>query len=143
MLKEKLFKRGYAAIEDFLGFEYNEHLSKDSLDNLMDEVYQKMPESTLYKYFAKYNIENTSTVKEFLSMHKGQKISLMTPNGCVDLDGNGTNALLSGQPTNAYPGTNCYAVKVEAVRLLEQKVIRSVFNTIHDSWFILTDYSEF
>lgn len=58
LLKEELFKRGYAAIEEFLGFKYNEHWSKDSIDNLMDEVYQQMPESTLYKYFAKYNIEN-------------------------------------------------------------------------------------
>ena len=87
-------------------------------------------------------VENTNTVKEFLSMHKGQKVSLMTPDGCVNLDENGTNVLLSGQPTNVYPGTNCYAVKVAAIRLLEQKVIRSVFNTMYNSWFLLTDYND-
>ena len=43
-LKRELFDWGYDYIEEFLGCEIDYDWDKDTIDNLMDEVYQQMPE---------------------------------------------------------------------------------------------------
>lgn len=53
-LKAKLFAWGHAAIEDFLNFEYDMSLSKDAIENLMNQVFDQMPDDVFEQFYAKY-----------------------------------------------------------------------------------------
>ena len=55
-LKSELFNWGYDYIEEFLGYEIDYDWEKDTLDNLMDEVYQQMPEEELEVFYMKFCI---------------------------------------------------------------------------------------
>ena len=52
-LKKELFMRGSEAIEDFLGTEHYS-LEKDSLEKMMEETADQMPENLLFNYYYKY-----------------------------------------------------------------------------------------
>lgn len=56
-LKKELFDWGYDYIEEFLGFEIDYNWDKDTIDNLMDEVYEQMPKEKLEVFYQKFNIE--------------------------------------------------------------------------------------
>ena len=56
-LKRELFDWGYDYIEEFLGCEIDYDWDKDTIDNLMDEVYQQMPEEELEVFYQKFCIE--------------------------------------------------------------------------------------
>lgn len=56
-LKKALFDWGWDHIEEFLGFEVDSNWDKDTIDNLMDEVYQQTPEEELEVFYQKFNIE--------------------------------------------------------------------------------------
>ena len=55
-LKKAIFNMGHTDyIEEFLGYEISStDYSKDELDNLMDEVYQQMPDEELEVFYTKY-----------------------------------------------------------------------------------------
>lgn len=55
-LKRELFSWGLDYIEEFLGFEADGY-SSDELENLMDQVYENMPEDELEEFYAKFCIE--------------------------------------------------------------------------------------
>lgn len=52
-LKSELFANGMYAIDDFIGYEcpYND---KDTIDNLLDEIAEQMPDEIMDVYFNKY-----------------------------------------------------------------------------------------
>lgn len=56
-LKRKLFNWGYDYIEEFLGYEIDYGWEKDTLDNLMDEVYEQMPEEELEVFYEKFCVK--------------------------------------------------------------------------------------
>ena len=56
-LKRELFNCGYDDIEKFLGYEIDYDWEKDTLDILMDEAYQQMPEEELEVFYQKFCIE--------------------------------------------------------------------------------------
>ena len=56
-LKSALFDWGYDYIEEFLGYEIDYDWEKDTLDNLMDEAYQQMPEEELEVFYEKFLIK--------------------------------------------------------------------------------------
>lgn len=51
--KKVLFMHGHEAVEDFLGFETEEE-DKDALDDLLDQVYEQMPEDIYHAFVQKY-----------------------------------------------------------------------------------------
>lgn len=54
--KKRVFNMGPDYVEEFLGYQVDAaEYSKDELDNLMDEVYQQMPEEELDVFYAKYD----------------------------------------------------------------------------------------
>lgn len=57
-LKRELFLQGYDAIEEFLGYsDCVAGLSKNGIENLMDQTYAQMPDDVLVEFYEKYNIE--------------------------------------------------------------------------------------
>ena len=56
-LKSALFDWGIDYIEEFLGFEVDPDLEKDTIDNAMDEVYEQMPEEELEMFYEKFLIK--------------------------------------------------------------------------------------
>lgn len=56
-LKSELFNWGYGYIEEFLGFEIDCDWEKDTIDNVMDEVYEQMPDEELEVFYRKFNIK--------------------------------------------------------------------------------------
>lgn len=56
-LKSELFSWGYEYVEEFLGYEIDYNWEKDTLDNLMDEVYGQMPNEELEVFYQKFNIK--------------------------------------------------------------------------------------
>lgn len=56
-LKKELFMRGDDTIVGFLGYSDDiTGLSKDAIENLMDETYAQMPDDVLVDFYEKYNI---------------------------------------------------------------------------------------
>lgn len=53
-LKQQLFMAGTEALEDFAGIDIPEYYEKDSIDNLLDETYDQMPEEELIAFYEKY-----------------------------------------------------------------------------------------
>ena len=57
-LKSALFDAGTDAIGDFLGIDLSapgyDGMGKDAIDNLMDQIYEQMPQEELEKFFARY-----------------------------------------------------------------------------------------
>lgn len=51
--KSILFTKSHDAIEDFLGFE-TQHTDKDVLNNLLDQVYEQMPDDVYRAFVHKY-----------------------------------------------------------------------------------------
>ena len=50
--------QGYDAIEEFLGYSDRvAGLSKNGIENLMDQTYAQMPDDVLVEFYEKYNIE--------------------------------------------------------------------------------------
>ena len=57
-LKRELFIWGDDYIEEFLGYSDDvDRLSKDEIENLMDETYAEMPDDVLEEFFLKFNIK--------------------------------------------------------------------------------------
>lgn len=57
-LKKQLFIWGKDRIEEFLGYSDNiTGLSKDAIENLMDETYSQMPDDVLEEFYQKYLID--------------------------------------------------------------------------------------
>lgn len=57
-LKRELFIWGDDYIEEFLGYSDDvDRLSKDEIENLMDETYAQMPDDVLEEFFLKFNIK--------------------------------------------------------------------------------------
>lgn len=56
-LKAVLFSWGYDYIEEFLGYEIDYDWEKDTIDGLMDEVYEQMNEEELEAFYQKFNIK--------------------------------------------------------------------------------------
>ena len=57
-LKRELFMRGKDCIEEFLGFSDDiSGLSKDEVENLMDETYAQMPGDVLQEFYEQFNIK--------------------------------------------------------------------------------------
>lgn len=57
-LKRELFLQGYDAIEEFLGYSDRvAGLSKNGIENLIDQTYAQMPDDVLAEFYEKYNIE--------------------------------------------------------------------------------------
>ena len=57
-LKRELFLQGYDAIEEFLGYSDRvTGLSKNGIENLIDQTYAQMPDDVLAEFYEKYNIE--------------------------------------------------------------------------------------
>lgn len=57
-LKRELFIWGNDYIEEFLGYSDDvDRLSKDEIENLMDEAYAQMPDDVLEEFFEKFNIK--------------------------------------------------------------------------------------
>lgn len=57
-LKRELFMWGNDRIEEFLGYSEDvAGLSKDEIENLMDETYAQMPDDVLMEFYEKYNIK--------------------------------------------------------------------------------------
>ena len=55
-LKRELFNWGRDYIEEFLGYEYDYDLSKDEIDNLMDEAYEEMSDEMIAEFYEKFLI---------------------------------------------------------------------------------------
>lgn len=57
-LKSALFDAGTDAIEDFLGIDLSapryDGMGKDAIDNLMDQIYEEMPQEELEEFYARY-----------------------------------------------------------------------------------------
>lgn len=53
-LKSELFNHGTEAIEDFLGTEVPEDWEKDTIDNMMDEIADQMPDIEQLRFYQKY-----------------------------------------------------------------------------------------
>ena len=56
-LKKELFNWGHDYIEEFLGFEIDSDLEKDTVDNLMDEAHENMTEEELEEFYEKFCIK--------------------------------------------------------------------------------------
>lgn len=56
-LKKSLFDWGRDYIEEFLGYEYSSDLDDEEIEELMNEVYEQMPEEELEKFYEKFCIE--------------------------------------------------------------------------------------
>lgn len=54
ILKRELFMNGTEALEDFIDNEVDENLEKDSIEKLLDEIADQMPEEALYDFYSKY-----------------------------------------------------------------------------------------
>ena len=57
ILKRELFMNGSEALEEFLG-ELDENLEKDTIENMLDETAEQMPDEELYKFYTKYCLEH-------------------------------------------------------------------------------------
>lgn len=66
-LKRKLFMHGRKALEDYLDTD-TENLDKDSIENLLDQVSEQMPDEELFRYYSKYclDADNSVEIKEEL-----------------------------------------------------------------------------
>lgn len=53
-LKQELFVYGAEALEDFIGTELDENLEKDSIEKMLDEIADQMPDEELYEFYSKY-----------------------------------------------------------------------------------------
>jgi len=56
-LKAALFGAGSDAVEDFLGFEIPSSWGKDTIDNAMDQVIDRMPIDTYNAYLKRYGLQ--------------------------------------------------------------------------------------
>ena len=66
-LKRKLFMQGRKALEDYLDTD-TENLDKDSIENLLDQVSEQMPDEESFRYYSKYclDADNSVEIKEDL-----------------------------------------------------------------------------
>lgn len=66
-LKRKLFMHGRKALEDYLDTD-TENLDKDSIENLLDQVSEQMPDEESFRYYSKYclDADNSVEIKEDL-----------------------------------------------------------------------------
>lgn len=53
-LKKDIWTAGWDSIEDFLGFEVDRSADKDTVENMLDEVYNQMPEEVYNRFAEKY-----------------------------------------------------------------------------------------
>lgn len=58
ILKRELFMNGAEALEDFIGTELDKNLEKDSIEKLLDEISDQIPDEELYKFYSKYCLEH-------------------------------------------------------------------------------------
>lgn len=54
-LKDELFMSGVDAIEEFIGTDPTDW-DNDTIDNMMDETYEQMPEEELNKFYEDYGV---------------------------------------------------------------------------------------
>ena len=54
ILKRELFMNGAEALEDFIGTELDKNLEKDSIEKLLDEISDQMPDEELFQFYSKY-----------------------------------------------------------------------------------------
>lgn len=54
ILKRELFMNGPEALEDFIGTELDKNLEKDSIEKLLDEISDQMPDEELFQFYSKY-----------------------------------------------------------------------------------------
>lgn len=66
-LKRKLFMQGRKALEDYFDTD-TENLDKDSIENLLDQVSEQMPDEESFRYYSKYclDADNSVEIKEDL-----------------------------------------------------------------------------
>lgn len=55
-LKTELFNTGYEAISEFVGYEYDPGMDKSAVENVMDEIYQQMPDEDYDVFLTKYGL---------------------------------------------------------------------------------------
>ena len=53
-LKKELFMNGTEALEDFIGTSLGVNLEKDSIEKLLDEISDQMPNEELFEFYLKY-----------------------------------------------------------------------------------------
>lgn len=53
-LKQELFMNGAEALEDFIGTELDKNLEKASIEKMLDEIADQMPDEELYQFYSKY-----------------------------------------------------------------------------------------
>lgn len=57
-LKEILFSKGNECIEEFLGYAENiEGMSREEIEELMNDNYSQMPEEILEEFYQRFDIE--------------------------------------------------------------------------------------
>ena len=61
-LKRKLFMHGRTALEDYLDTD-TENLDKDSIEKLLDQVSEQMPDEESFKYYSKYCLKQITPLK--------------------------------------------------------------------------------
>lgn len=63
ILKRELFMCGTEALEDFIGTELDGNLEKDSIEQMLDEISDQMPDEELFQFYSKYCLAE-QTAKE-------------------------------------------------------------------------------
>lgn len=72
-LKRKMFMHGRKALEDYLDTD-TENLDKYSIENLLDQVSEQMPDEESFRYYSKYCLDADNSVKikeELISTNMG------------------------------------------------------------------------
>lgn len=54
ILKRELFMNDTETLEEFIGTKLDENLEKDTIENMLDEISNQMPDEELYKFYSKY-----------------------------------------------------------------------------------------
>ena len=70
-LKSELFMHGDEALEDFAGMDLSEYDDKDTVDNILDEVIEQMPEEDFLRYYRKYFKQDQRKTKKGLVQNYG------------------------------------------------------------------------
>lgn len=116
-------------------------VSRNSLIEEAVEKYIVAAEKYLEELFQEGNTKPDqpygSSVREFLGRHTDERISMMTPGGCVDLEQGRARLLLSGQAVKAHPGCKEDFRDATAKELLPQSVLSAHFRD--GVWQLLTD----
>ena len=55
-LKKEIFMKGLDSVEEFLGFEISNDWDSCTIENAMNDVYEKMPEEDLEEFYKRFCI---------------------------------------------------------------------------------------